>query len=217
MTVVSGGGLVSKRVEFNAFACWLRRATLLVVGVCLPASALRAGPGTVRTDPPTKTGSPTKSTTHETKKGASRSSSKGATGRTSHGASKSKAAKPSQNSHTRDDLRRSAMRPEPQRVQEIQTALIQAGELHQEPTGTWDEATRDAMKRYQERHRFSVTGLPDSKSLMEMGLGPHPLPPDVATSAASNTNLGAPVPSASLSGPESEDRPSNAETPRPHP
>jgi peptidoglycan hydrolase-like protein with peptidoglycan-binding domain len=217
MTVVSGGGLVSKGVEFNVLARWLRRATLLVAGVCVPASALRAGPGTVRTDPPAKAGSSIKSTTHGTKKGVSRSSAKSAAGRTSHGASKSKPAKPSQNSHNRDEFRRSAMRPEPQRVQEIQTALIQAGEFHGEPTGTWDEATRDAMKRYQERHGFSVTGLPDSKSLMEMGLGPHPLPPDVATSAVSSTNLGPPIPSSSLSGPESEDRPSNADTPRPQP
>ena len=99
------------------------------------------------------------------------------------------------------------MRPEPQRVEEIQRALIQGGELHQEPTGTWDEATRDAMKRYQERRGFNATGLPDSKSLMEMGLGPHPLPPEVASAAPR---------SSSLSVPGSEDSSANSDPAQQH-
>jgi peptidoglycan hydrolase-like protein with peptidoglycan-binding domain len=99
-------------------------------------------------------------------------------------------------------------------VQEIQRALIQAGELHEEPTGQWDEATRDAMKRYQERHGFATTGLPDSKSLMEMGLGPHPLPPEVA--AATRANEGPSNTPNPLSLPGSEDTPANAEAPQQH-
>jgi peptidoglycan hydrolase-like protein with peptidoglycan-binding domain len=81
------------------------------------------------------------------------------------------------------------MRPERQRVQEIQRALIETGELHEEPTGQWDEATREAMERYQQANGFAVTGLPDAKSLMKMGLGPHPLPPDVVTPAATRASL----------------------------
>jgi len=96
-------------------------------------------------------------------------------------------------------------------VQEIQRALIQAGELQQEPTGAWDEATRDAMKRYQERRGFNATGLPDSKSLMEMGLGPHPLPPEVATSASTRDSLGPTITSAPRSVPGSENPPPSAD------
>jgi peptidoglycan hydrolase-like protein with peptidoglycan-binding domain len=107
------------------------------------------------------------------------------------------------------------MRPEPQRVQEIQRALIQGGELREEPTGQWDEATRDAMKRYQVQHGFAVTGLPDSKSLMEMGLGPHPLPPDVATPAATRASFGPPTTSAPLSVP-GDDSPASADLPQQH-
>jgi peptidoglycan hydrolase-like protein with peptidoglycan-binding domain len=70
------------------------------------------------------------------------------------------------------------LRLEPQRVQEIQQALIQAGYLNQEPTGRWDEPTKDAMRRYQADHGFPATGLPEAKSLMKLGLGPHPLPED---------------------------------------
>ncbi|HEV2175617.1 MAG TPA: peptidoglycan-binding domain-containing protein [Terriglobia bacterium] len=70
----------------------------------------------------------------------------------------------------------SHLQPQPGRVEEIQQGLEQAGYLQGEPTGKWDAATRDAMSRYQAANGFPVTGLPDSKSLMKMGLGPHPLP-----------------------------------------
>lgn len=78
---------------------------------------------------------------------------------------------------------------EPARVRELQQALIGAKYLQGEPTGEWDSATRDAMLRYQQDNGFSATGLPDAKSLMKLGLGPHPLPPDVATT--SSTSAGA--------------------------
>jgi peptidoglycan hydrolase-like protein with peptidoglycan-binding domain len=75
------------------------------------------------------------------------------------------------------------MRPEPERIQEIQQALVQAGYLKEEPNGRWDDQTREAMRRYQTDHGFPVTGLPEAKSLMKLGLGPHPLPADVNTSS----------------------------------
>jgi peptidoglycan hydrolase-like protein with peptidoglycan-binding domain len=71
------------------------------------------------------------------------------------------------------------MKLQPDRVSEIQQSLIDAGYLHQEPSGKWDSATRDAMLRYQTENGFAATGLPEAKSLMKLGLGPHPLPADV--------------------------------------
>jgi peptidoglycan hydrolase-like protein with peptidoglycan-binding domain len=68
-------------------------------------------------------------------------------------------------------------------VQEIQRALVQAGYLNEEPSGRWDDRTRAAMLRYQADHGFPTTGLPEAKSLMKLGLGPHPLPEDVDPSA----------------------------------
>jgi hypothetical protein len=73
---------------------------------------------------------------------------------------------------------------DPQRVEEIQQALIREGAFTGPPTGTWDESTRDAMRRYQATNGFSTTGLPDAKSLMKLGLGPHPIPDDVAAATA---------------------------------
>ena len=71
----------------------------------------------------------------------------------------------------------------PERVKEIQQALVQVGYLNQEPNGNWDDPTRDAMRRYQADHGFPTTGMPEAKSLLKLGLGPHPLPPEVDSTA----------------------------------
>ncbi len=74
-------------------------------------------------------------------------------------------------------------RPEPKRIREIQKALIKVGYLKGSPTGRWNTATRNAMKRFQKDKGFRVTGLPESKTLMKLGLGPHPLPPELDPTA----------------------------------
>jgi peptidoglycan hydrolase-like protein with peptidoglycan-binding domain len=75
--------------------------------------------------------------------------------------------------------RRALLRPEPDRIIEIQKALVQAGYPNVQLSGLWDDATRDAMRGYQAANGFSPTGLPDAKSLMKLGLGPHPLPTEL--------------------------------------
>lgn len=81
------------------------------------------------------------------------------------------------------------LRLRPERVVEIQQALIQAGYLNQEPSGRWDEATRAAMRRYQSENNLPVTGLPEAKTLMKLGLGPHPLPTDVDPSVPARASM----------------------------
>ncbi len=83
------------------------------------------------------------------------------------------------------------LRLEPSRAKEIQQALIQAGYLHEEPTGKWDDQTREAMRRYQIDHGFNATGLPEAKSLMNLGLGPHPLQQDVIPSVTGSASADA--------------------------
>ncbi len=75
------------------------------------------------------------------------------------------------------------------RVKEIQSALAQAGYLHGELTGQWDDRTRDAMRRYQADNGFPTTGLPEARSLMKLGLGPHPLPEDVDPRGAARASV----------------------------
>ncbi len=99
---------------------------------------------------------------------------------------------------------------ESDRVTEIQQALVKAGYLEEEPTGRWDDSTRGAMKRYQSDHGFPVTGLPEAKSLMKLGLGPHPLPSavDPSVTARANADAAAP-PNAQAPPPESQVSPPN--------
>jgi hypothetical protein len=58
------------------------------------------------------------------------------------------------------------------RAREIQTALIREGYLNGEPSGTWDQPTKDAMSRYQADHGWQTKTLPDSRALIQLGLGP---------------------------------------------
>jgi len=89
------------------------------------------------------------------------------------------------------------MQMAPSRVEDIQQALINAGDLHGTPSGHWDSDTRNAMARYQADNGFGVTGLPDAKSLMKLGLGPHPLPAQLDKTKASPLEAGAGTPAAS--------------------
>ena len=79
---------------------------------------------------------------------------------------------------------------QPERAQEIQQALLKSGYLNQEPSGRWDDSTRDAMKRFQADHGFPATGMPEAKSLMKLGLGPHPLPEDLDPTAQARAGAG---------------------------
>ena len=102
---------------------------------------------------------------------------------------------------------------QPERIEEIQQALIQAGYMNGTPTGQWDDPTRSAMRRFQAEHGFPATGLPEAKSLMKLGLGPHPLPPEVDPSitAQANPNASKSDPPASPPSPPSSP---TAESPR---
>ncbi|HWQ34972.1 MAG TPA: peptidoglycan-binding protein [Blastocatellia bacterium] len=59
---------------------------------------------------------------------------------------------------------------DPARITEIQQALSQKGFYAGEPTGTWDEATYNAMKRFQISQRIDATGYPTAHALKRLGL-----------------------------------------------
>jgi peptidoglycan hydrolase-like protein with peptidoglycan-binding domain len=61
--------------------------------------------------------------------------------------------------------------PTPDRIKEIQAALARAGYYQQEPTGKWDEATKQGMRRFQEAKGLNPTGKIDAPSLQKLGLG----------------------------------------------
>lgn len=70
----------------------------------------------------------------------------------------------------------------PERAQEIQEALVREHYLS-EAAGTWDQATEDAMRRYQADHGWQSKTVPDARALIALGLGPshdHLLNPESA-------------------------------------
>lgn len=56
------------------------------------------------------------------------------------------------------------------RVEEIQSALIQRGYLSGSPTGQYDASTIQAMKRFQSDNRLSATGYPTAHALKRLGV-----------------------------------------------
>jgi len=61
---------------------------------------------------------------------------------------------------------------EPERVTQIQQALIKAHYLSGEPDGKWDATTIAAMQKYQADHGWQTKLMPDSRALEKLGLGP---------------------------------------------
>lgn len=59
------------------------------------------------------------------------------------------------------------------RARQIQTALIRQGYMKGEPSGVWDQPTKDAMTRFQADHGWQTKTLPDSRALIQLGLGPN--------------------------------------------
>lgn len=59
-----------------------------------------------------------------------------------------------------------------ERARQIQAALIKQNYLTGTPSGEWDNATEDAMKKYQADHGWQTTHTPDSRALIALGLGP---------------------------------------------
>jgi hypothetical protein len=59
-----------------------------------------------------------------------------------------------------------------ERTREIQTALIKEHYLTGEPTGVWDQNSKDAMLKYQSANGWQTKITPDSRALIKLGLGP---------------------------------------------
>jgi len=70
-----------------------------------------------------------------------------------------------------------------ERAEAIQEALIREHYLTGDPTGSWNQASEDAMRRYQADNGWQSKTVPDSRALIKLGLGPskdHLLNPDSA-------------------------------------
>ena len=60
---------------------------------------------------------------------------------------------------------------QPERVTEIQQALIRAHYMSGDASGKWDTSTIAAMQKYQADHGWQTKIMPDSRALVKLGLG----------------------------------------------
>jgi hypothetical protein len=58
------------------------------------------------------------------------------------------------------------------RTLEIQQALVREHYLTGEPSGKWDQETKDALLRMQAENGWQTKLTPDSRALIKLGLGP---------------------------------------------
>jgi len=71
--------------------------------------------------------------------------------------------------------------PSPDRYREIQSALAAKGYLKPEDaTGTWNQNSSDALKKFQTEQNLESSGKINSLSLIALGLGPHHEPAPTA-------------------------------------
>ena len=93
----------------------------------------------------------------------------------------------SSNSRRRRKTARGQQKIDSERAQSIQEALIREHYLTGEATGKWNQASEDAMRRYQGDHGWQTKTVPDSRALIKLGLGPskdHLLNPESAMTTA---------------------------------
>jgi Putative peptidoglycan binding domain len=114
---------------------------------------------------------------HQKKRGSATSSASKRSAHTSTAKGKSSG------SRRRKRTARGQQKIDSERAQSIQQALVREHYLSGEPTGTWNQASEDAMRRYQADHGWQTKTVPDARALIQLGLGPskdHLLNPESA-------------------------------------
>ena len=140
------------------------------------------------------------------KKKSASSSSKAhpSTSTSSKTSSKTHAASGKRSSRKKSARVRGQQKIDGERAQAIQQALIQQHYLSGEASGTWNQASEEAMRRYQADHGWQSKTVPDSRALISLGLGPskdHLLNPDSAMTTVPDAPKSQPLPTSSNSAP----------------
>ncbi len=185
---------------------WLGAACALAA-VCVSGSPLIAR---AQTDAAASTTSPAKKTSAtnaaSAKKPMAHSSSHSTAAKhpksSTTAAHNGKATHASWRKSSKKKTARGQQKIDPERAEAIQEALIREHYLTGEPAGTWNQASEDAMRRYQADHGWQSKTVPDSRALISLGLGPshdHLLNPESAMTTGPEVSHGPSVTSSSLS------------------
>ncbi len=186
---------ISAEIRSIGFVATCAAACLLTITTSVPAAAARqsATGDTVAAKPSTASiPAPVhpKSTAKSSGSATSAKKSTEAKGTNSKSAS---SAKPATRTHTASTGKRSSRKKsarargqqkiDSDRARSIQEALIREHYLSGEATATWNQASEEAMRRYQADHGWQSKTVPDSRALIKLGLGPskdHLLNPESA-------------------------------------
>jgi hypothetical protein len=119
----------------------------------------------------------------------------------SKGSSKTHTASTGKHSSRKKSARvRGQQKIDSERAQKIQEALIREHYLTGEATGTWNQASEEAMRRYQADQGWQSKTVPDSRALIKLGLGPskdHLLNPESAMTTVPDQPRAEPLPTIS--------------------
>lgn len=164
-----------------------------LAGMLLVCAALFA-----QTDPTvskTTSSKPKTATTHKSataSKPASKSTSASHTNHSMTAKTKSASSSTSlrRGKKSKKTAKRGQQKIDSERTQQIQEALIKQHYLSGEPSGKWDPATEDALRKFQTDNGWQNKTVPDSRALIKLGLGPshdHLLNPESAMTTVPET------------------------------
>jgi hypothetical protein len=176
--------------------------TALLLGFAsIPATARQSSTAdTTASKPASKPASKTATKTATTKhhKASVTSASSG----TTKSPSKTGTASTGKRSRKKTAKVRGQQKIDSERAQAIQEALIREHYMSGEAAGTWNQASEDAMRKYQADHGWQSKTVPDSRALISLGLGPskdHLLNPESAMTTGPDAPRASSLPTASHS------------------
>jgi hypothetical protein len=105
-------------------------------------------------------------------------------------------------SHKKSAKARGQQKIDSERAQAIQEALIREHYLSGEASGTWNQSSEEAMRKYQADQGWQTKQVPDSRALIKLGLGPnkdHLLNPESAMTTGPDAPRASAVPPTSQS------------------
>ena len=167
---------------------------LIVAAVLVPVAHARQDSANQSSSAPAAKSSTTKSTTqhHSTKSTSA--------GKSAHS---SKTSSKKHSSKKKSTRARGQQKIDPDRAQEIQKALVREHYLSaDQAAGGWNSASEEAMRKFQADHGWQSKTVPDSRALINLGLGPskeHLLNPESAMTTVPDRPKSQPVPATSNS------------------
>jgi hypothetical protein len=155
--------LLDWRLRVVRFVFTVVVTALLTLGAAYSLAPTKANPS----GKSTQKKSSGKASGKTSKSGKASGTGKSSTGSRKKGTATARGKKPAQPPRPRGQ-----QVPAPDRIKEIQQALIQRGYLKGEPSGVWSQDSTDAMRRFQEDQKMEASGKVSSMALIQLGLGP---------------------------------------------